>query len=81
MNLLSKIVGRMVGTGARTPPNVPDAPPAAPQSEGKRLLDLPPGDCRFPLGPFPHTFCGQPKANSTSYCAHHASICIVRDKK
>lgn len=46
-----------------------DEPPAAPLH--KRLLDLGPGDCRFPFGEGPITFCGHP-ATDGSYCrAHH----------
>jgi GcrA cell cycle regulator len=35
------------------------------------LLDLQPGQCRFPYGDGPFTFCGCPSSNGLSYCEPH----------
>jgi GcrA cell cycle regulator len=40
----------------------------------KTLLDLEPGDCRWPIGEPKHEdfhFCGRPHAPGRPYCAHH----------
>jgi GcrA cell cycle regulator len=41
------------------------------------LLDLEPGDCRFPYGGDEEgeaiTFCGHPRRQGTSYCTAHFS--------
>jgi GcrA cell cycle regulator len=40
----------------------------------KTLLDLEPGDCRWPIGEPKHDdfhFCGKPHAPGRPYCAHH----------
>lgn len=39
------------------------------------LIDLEPGDCRYPYGDGPMTFCGHPKLDGASYCLHHYAIC------
>lgn len=38
------------------------------------LLDLQHNDCRWPFGEGPFTFCGHPKAISSSYCPAHQTI-------
>lgn len=85
------VPGRMVGRPqprmARTPrpsrAKAPDKPwhvPAAarpPQKTGaKTLIDLEPGDCRYPLGERPFQFCAQPKVEGVSYCLDHARLCF-----
>lgn len=47
-----------------------------PMSQRKVLDDLNPGDCRFPYGDGPFTFCVRPKVDGLSYCADHAQICF-----
>lgn len=39
------------------------------------LIDLEPGDCRYPYGDGPMTFCGHPKQTDSSYCFHHFHLC------
>lgn len=39
------------------------------------LIDLEPGDCRYPYGDGPMTFCGHPKHAESSYCFHHFELC------
>lgn len=39
------------------------------------LIDLKDGDCRFPLGTGPYTFCGNPKCEGSSYCQPHRMVC------
>ena len=39
------------------------------------LLDLEPGDCRYPYGDEAITFCGHPKMEKTSYCVPHFHLC------
>lgn len=38
------------------------------------LLDLEPGECRYPYGDGPFTFCGHASAEGYSYCAPHAVL-------
>lgn len=38
------------------------------------LLDLEPGQCRYPYGDSNFTFCGHPIAEGYSYCAPHAVL-------
>jgi GcrA cell cycle regulator len=38
------------------------------------LLDLEPGECRYPYGDSNFTFCGHPSAEGYSYCAPHAVL-------
>ena len=33
------------------------------------------GDCRFPLGNFPFTFCGREQLEGSSYCPEHFRVC------
>jgi GcrA cell cycle regulator len=44
----------------------------------KSLLDLAPGDCRWPFGDKPFTFCGCRTFTSLPYCAGHARIAYGR---
>ena len=39
------------------------------------LMDLEPGDCRYPYGDETITFCGHPKMQPTSYCVSHFHLC------
>lgn len=46
----------------------------------KGIVDLEPGDCRWPIGDPLHAsfhFCGREKAQGLSYCAHHAQVAYV----
>lgn len=56
------------------PPASPPLPPPAPQYGSFDLLDLKPGQCRWPEGERPdYRFCGRPQTDQSSYCeAHHA---------
>lgn len=40
------------------------------------LVDLEPGDCRYPFGEGPFTFCGHPAAAGRSYCVAHFHLSI-----
>jgi GcrA cell cycle regulator len=53
-------------------PLLRDVPSTAPIG-AKSLLDLAPGECRWPFGDKPYTFCGR-QAAAGSYCAGHARI-------
>jgi GcrA cell cycle regulator len=45
------------------------------QSRGLTLLELQPGDCRYPdPGEGSFTFCGQSKAEGSSYCIGHFAL-------
>jgi GcrA cell cycle regulator len=44
----------------------------------KSLLDLAPGDCRWPFGERPYTFCGARAVAGSSYCARHMGIAYRR---
>ena len=52
-------------------PRIPQNKPA--NGERKTLLDLDPGDCRWPVGEEgdTYTFCGCPKDGDLPYCAAH----------
>jgi GcrA cell cycle regulator len=39
------------------------------------LMDLEPGDCRYPYGDETITFCGHPKQAESSYCTAHYFLC------
>ena len=53
----------------------PIAPAQAPRCDGSlALTELRDGDCRFPLGVFPFTFCGQRQTEGRSYCATHYAM-------
>lgn len=60
---------------------IPKASPEPQVIQGKPLRDLGKNDCRFPLGEGPYTFCAAPKWGDTSYCEHHASVCLIRGEK
>jgi GcrA cell cycle regulator len=38
------------------------------------LVDLEPGDCRYPYGEGDYTFCGHPKLSDCSYCERHYAL-------
>lgn len=40
------------------------------------LLDLEPGQCRYPFGDGPFTFCGHPQLDGRPYCGPHAALAI-----
>jgi GcrA cell cycle regulator len=42
------------------------------------LIDLEPGDCRYPYGDGPMTFCGHPKQDGSQYCTPHHHLCWVK---
>jgi GcrA cell cycle regulator len=44
----------------------------------KSLLDLAPGECRFPFGDKPYTFCGCKAVDGLPYCAPCAGIAYGR---
>jgi GcrA cell cycle regulator len=41
---------------------------------GISLIDLEPGDCRYPDGDGPFTFCGHPAFDGSSYCGPHFDL-------
>jgi len=45
------------------------------------LLDLQPGECRWPHGEGPFTFCGHATVKDRSYCAAHAELALSRDPR
>jgi len=42
------------------------------------LLDLGPGECRYPYGDASITFCGHPAVAGSSYCRPHHDLCWVK---
>lgn len=47
----------------------------------KPLLDLNPRDCRWPMtADKPFLFCGEPKADASSYCACHKRLSVKSDQ-
>jgi len=42
------------------------------------LMDLEPGDCRYPYGDDVITFCGHPKQDGSQYCTPHHHLCWVK---
>lgn len=50
-------------------------PPMAGDFKGLELWELERGQCRFPQGDGPFTFCAQNVEKGGSYCADHAAIC------
>jgi GcrA cell cycle regulator len=46
-------------------------PPQPPPQFSLSLLQLKPGQCRWPQGDGPFRFCGAPQALGSSYCAEH----------
>jgi GcrA cell cycle regulator len=62
------------------PPAMPTLelpPPPEPPFVGIVFDELTPNSCRYPQGDGPFVFCGQPKQDGSSYCAHHHRICYV----
>lgn len=58
----------------RKPREIPMAP--EPDARNLTLVELEKGDCRYPVtADHPMLFCGQPKADGSSYCAHHHHKC------
>ena len=49
-------------------PLIENAPPGS-------LLALKSGQCRYPHGPAPYNFCGQPQINGSAYCEEHHKLC------
>ena len=39
------------------------------------LAELKSGQCRFPYGNGPYSFCGLPVCQDSPYCAHHHKVC------
>lgn len=53
--------------------------PMAPEPDARNLtvLELKRNDCRWPVtADSPYLFCGHPKADGSSYCAHHNNIAV-----
>lgn len=48
------------------------------ESRNLELDALETGDCRFPYGDGPFFFCGAPRVEKSSYCAHHHLLCWSR---
>ena len=48
----------------------------APEPLHIKLLDLEPGQCRYPHGDRDFTFCGHPQQDGSSYCPGHHAIAI-----
>jgi GcrA cell cycle regulator len=44
------------------------------------LIDLEPGDCRYPYGDETVTFCGHPKQADSSYCTPHHFLCCEKPR-
>lgn len=42
----------------------------------RTLLELEDGDCRFPYGDGPFTFCGNPIKKGSPYCGAHSALCF-----
>ena len=42
------------------------------------LIDLSPGDCRYPYGDASIVFCGHPAVAGSSYCRPHHDLCWVK---
>ena len=53
----------------KAPPPVLVCVPVEPRNVS--LLDLQPGECRYPYGEHDYTFCGHPVFNRSSWCAPH----------
>jgi len=47
----------------------------------KTILELREGDCRWPEGDGPFTFCGHPAVRDKSYCASHCQIGFMRERR
>lgn len=64
-----------------TPPKVRGDAIEVPVEQRKQILDLEPGDCRFPYNdptkPEEFYFCGGPKVPGLSYCLAHAQACYL----
>lgn len=45
------------------------------------LVDLETGDCRYPFGEGPFTFCGHPSETDSSYCPAHHHLCLKRGEQ
>jgi GcrA cell cycle regulator len=43
------------------------------------LIELEPGDCRYPYGDETIIFCGHPVLEGSSYCAPHKFLCTRKD--
>jgi GcrA cell cycle regulator len=70
----------------RTAEQPPKAPPIASPAlrcveivpRSLSLIDLEPGDCRYPYGDEAITFCGHPKQAGSQYCTPHHALCWVK---
>lgn len=40
------------------------------------LIDLEPGECKFPYDDDAHRFCGRPRVRGVAYCIAHAALCF-----
>ena len=50
------------------------------EPRGISLIDLEPGDCRYPDGDNPFTFCGCPQYDGSSYCVEHFALSIAKPR-
>lgn len=50
------------------------------EPRGISLTELELGDCRYPEGDGPFTFCGHPKTNGSSYCRPHSALVSNRPR-
>lgn len=44
------------------------------------LADLLPGECRYPYGDGPFTFCGHPSCEGRSYCGPHYALSLTQPR-
>jgi GcrA cell cycle regulator len=62
-------------------PQVVYTPPDEPQSLNLTLMQLEPGQCRWPHGEGPVFFCGAATHEASSYCEHHNHRSKNHDKR
>lgn len=57
------------------PKTPPTEPVQEPVSLDLSLMDLAPGQCKYPHGEGPYVFCGHPVHAGSSYCEFHHRLC------
>lgn len=70
----------------RITPFIPPVGPAEPRElrcveitpRHLSLIDLEPGDCRYPYGNSDFTFCGHLQVEGSPYCLDHLALCVGR---
>ena len=62
-----------------TPAELPPLPPPPPAPRKDTLLDLHPGECKWPVGydGGVHQFCREPRVEMRPYCAGHIKLAYV----